>query len=208
MEHRKRKHEIMGKSVMGAAVSLDGFIADDNDGVGPLFDWYGNGDVTWAFEGADDECRTTQASADFMRSQYRDVAAVVIGRRLFDLTNGWNGKPAAGEHVFVVTHQPPTDWEHADTAPFTFVDGVEKAIAAAKEFAGDRVVDVAAGQIGSQALKLGLIDQVVVNQVPVVFGSGRPFFATGGLAEPLRLENPTTIVRGDRVTHLVYDVSR
>jgi hypothetical protein len=41
---------------------------------------------------------------------------------------------------------------------------------------------------------------------PVVFGSGRPFFATGGLAEPLRLENPTTIVPGDRVTHLVYDV--
>ncbi len=41
---------------------------------------------------------------------------------------------------------------------------------------------------------------------PVVFGSGRPFFATGGLVEPLRLENPTTIVPGDRVTHLVYDV--
>jgi dihydrofolate reductase len=113
-----------------------------------------------------------------------------------------------GEHVFVVTHRPPTDWEHADTAPFTFVDGVEKAIATAKEFAGDRLVDVAAGQIGSQALELGLIDQVVVNQVPVVVGSGRPFFATGSLAEPLRLENPTTIVAGDRVTHLVYDVSR
>jgi len=122
------------------------------------------------------------------------------------MTNGWNGKPAASEHVLVVTHRPPTDWEYADTAPFTFVDGVEKA--AAKEFAGDRVVDVAAGQIGGQALRLGLIDQVVVNQVPVVFGSGCPFFATGGLAEPLRLENPTTIVRGDRVTHLVYDVSR
>ena len=208
MDDRKRKDEIVAKTVMGAVVSLDGFIADDNDGVGPLFDWYGNGDVTWAFEGADDECRTTQASADFMRSQYRDLAAVVIGRRLFDLTNGWNGKPAAGEHVFVVTHQPPTDWEHADTAPFTFIDGVEKAIAAAKEFAGDRLVDVAAGQIGGQAVKLGLIDQVVINQVPVVFGSGRPFFATGGLAEPLRLENPTTIVQGDRVTHLVYDVSR
>jgi hypothetical protein len=48
----------------------------------------------------------------------------------------------------------------------------------------------------------------VVNQVPVVFGSGRPFFATGGLAEPLQLEDPTTIVQGDRVIHLVYDVSR
>jgi dihydrofolate reductase len=199
----------MGKTIMGAAaVSLDGFIADDNDGVGPLFDWLDNGDVTWSFPGSEGESRTTQASADFMLSHYRNLAANVIGRRLFDLTNGWNGKPAAGEHVFVVTHQPATDWEHADTAPFTFVDGVEKAIAAAKEFAGDRDVDVAAGQIGSQALKLGLIDQVVVNQVPVVFGSGRPFFATGGLAEPLLLENPTTIVRGDRVTHLVYDVRR
>jgi dihydrofolate reductase len=197
----------MGKTVMGAAVSLDGFIADDNDGVGPLFDWYGNGDVTWSFEGSDDQCRTTEASADFMQNQYREVAAVVIGRRLFDLTNGWNGKPAAGEHVFVVTHHAPTDWEHAGTAPFTFVDGVENAIAAAQAFAGDRLVDVAAGRIGSQALALGLIDQVVVNQVPVVFGSGRPFFATGALAEPLRLENPSTIVRGDRVTHLVYDVS-
>jgi dihydrofolate reductase len=198
----------MGKVIMGAVVSLDGFIADDNDDVGPLFDWYDNGDVTWSFPGSYGESRSTQASADFMRSHYRDEAAVVIGRRLFDLTNGWDGRPAAGEHVFVVTHRPPTDWEHAGTAPFTFVDGVEKAIAAAKEFAGDRDVDVAAGQIGGQALKLGLIDQVVVNQVPVVFGSGRPFFATGALAEPLRLENPTTIVRGDRVTHLVYDVSR
>jgi hypothetical protein len=42
----------------------------------------------------------------------------------------------------------------------------------------------------------------------VVFGSGRPFFATGRLAEPLLLQNPRTIVQGDRVTHLVYDVSR
>ena len=141
----------MGKAIMGAAaVSLDGFLADGNDDVGPLFDWLGNGDVTWTFDGANDEFRTTRASADFMRGLYRDVAAVVIGRRVFDLTNGWNGKPAAGEHVFVVTHQPPADWEHAATAPFTFVDGVEKAIAAAKEFAGDRDVDVAAGQIGAR----------------------------------------------------------
>jgi hypothetical protein len=57
---------------------------------------------------------------------YRDLATVVVGRRLFDVTNGWGGKAAAGEDVFVATHQPPTDWEHADTAPFTFVDGVER----------------------------------------------------------------------------------
>jgi len=166
----KRTGRIVGKTIMGAVVSLDGFMADDNDGVGPLFDWLGNGDVAWSFPGSDSESRTTQASADFMLDLYGDMAANVIGRRVFDMTNGWNGKPAAGEHVFVVTHRPPTDWEYADTAPFTFVDGVEKAITAAKEFAGDRVVDVAAGQIGGQALRLGLIDQVVVDQVPVVFG--------------------------------------
>jgi dihydrofolate reductase len=198
----------MGKTVMGAVVSLDGVIADDNDGVGPLFDWYGNGVVSWSFEGSDGECRTTQASADFMRAHYADLAVVVIGRRLFDLTNGWDGKPAAGEHVFVVTHEPPTNWEHADTAPFTFVNSVESAISAAREYAGDGVVDVSGGQIGGQALRLGLIDQVVVNLVPVVFGWGRPFFATGPLADPVLLENPSQVIPGDRVTHLVYDVPK
>ena len=148
------------------------------------------------------------ASADFQQSHYRDVAAAIIGRRLFDVTNGWNGKiECPGEHVFVVTHQPPTNWEYAGTAPFTFVDGIEQAIATAKEFAGDRDVYVFSGQIGSQALKLGLIDQVVINQVPVITGSSRPFCATGSLAEPLRFVNPSTIVQGNQVTHLVYNVS-
>ena len=196
----------MGKTIMGAIVSLDGYMADDNDGIGPLFDWLGNGDVSWSFEGSDDTVQTTQASADFMRDLYRGMAANVIGRRLFDMTNGWDGKPAAGEHVFVVTHEPPKDWEYADTAPFTFVNGVKEAIEAAQEFAGDRIVDVAAGQIGGQALALGLIDQVVINLVPTVFGSGRPFFATGPLADPILLANPSQVVQGDRVTHLLYDV--
>ena len=81
----------VGKAIMGvAAVSLDGFVADSNDSVGPLFDRPGNGDVAWSFPGTDDEFRTTQASADFMLGQYRDVETVVIGRRLFDTANGWN----------------------------------------------------------------------------------------------------------------------
>ena len=201
----------MATVIMHAVVSVDGFIADDNDDVGPLFEWYFNGDLPIATEAAEQRhapFRLGARSHEYVSSFWGSIGATIQGRHLFDLTNGWNGVPAAGEHVFVVTHQPPTDWEYADTAPFTFVDGVEKAISAAKEFAGDRVVDVAAGQIGGQALKLGLIDQVVVNVVPVVFGSGHPFFATGDLAEPLMLENPTTIVAGDRVTHLLYDVSR
>lgn len=51
---------------MYAAVSLDGFMADDRDEVGPLFDWYGNGDVSWIFPGGDNELRTTQVTADFI----------------------------------------------------------------------------------------------------------------------------------------------
>jgi dihydrofolate reductase len=173
----------MGLAIVGAVVSLDGYIADDNDDVGPLFDWYGNGDVEWKFsEDQQQPSRTTQASKEFMQEVYPRIGAVVIGRRLFDHTDGWGGVPAAGDHVFVVTHNPPTDWKHAGTAPFTFVtEGVEAAIAQASELAGDnRDVDVAAGEIGGQALRLGLIDQVVMNVVPVVFGAGRPFFGAMG----------------------------
>ena len=195
---------------MGAVVSLDGYIADTNGDVGPLFDWYGNGDVEWKFtEKQERPCRTTQASRDFMQAVYPQIGAVVIGRTLFDHTNGWDGVPAAGDHVFVVTHTPPTDWEHAETAPFTFVtDGVESAIAQARAFAGDRDVDVAAGEIGGQALRMGLIDQVVVNLVPVVFGAGHPFFGAMGPGDVITLANPSRVVRGDRVTHLLYDVDR
>jgi hypothetical protein len=103
----------MGKTIMGAVVSLDGFMADDNDGVGPLFDWLGNGDVAWSFPGSDGESRTTQASADFMLELYGDMAANVIGRRVFDMTNGWNGKPAAGEP----SSSSPTGRRRAGSTP-------------------------------------------------------------------------------------------
>ncbi|WP_369370855.1 dihydrofolate reductase family protein [Promicromonospora sp. Populi] len=199
----------MGRTVMSAVVSLDGYIADD-DGVGPLFDWFGNGDVEWTLGDAARGFRSTQASVDFMRDFSGRSACEVIGRRLFDLTNGWNGVPADGEHVFVVTHQAPTDWEYADTAPYTFVtDGVAAAIERAREFAGpDRDVSVTPGEIGGQALRLGLVDQVVMNMVPVVFGSGRPFFGAMGPGEKVLLGDPSQIVPGKRVTHVVYDVPR
>ena len=69
-------------------------------------------------------------------------------------------------------------------------------------------VHVAAGEIGGLALRLGLVDQIVVNLVPVVFGTGRPFFATGSLDTTILFENPSQIVHGDRVTHLVFDIAK
>jgi dihydrofolate reductase len=199
----------MGKAIMFAAVSLDGFIAKDDDTVGPLFDWYGNGDVAVTFGDENRVFHTTPATAGFLRSTTPNMAALVLGRRLFDITNGWDGVPPNGGHAFVVTHRPPTDWAYADSAPFTFVtDGVRSAIEQAHAYAReDRDITVTAGQIGGQAIREGLVDRVVLNLVPAVLGSGRPFFGQGGIAEPVLLEDPE-IVQGRQVTHLVYDVRR
>jgi dihydrofolate reductase len=196
----------MGRAILFAAVSLDGYVARDDDSVGPLFDWYGNGDVEVTSSDESRVFRTTRETADFLSETAPRMAAVVLGRRLFDITNGWDGVPPNGEHAYVVTHHPPTDWPHLGSAPFTFVTDVRSGIEQAKAFAGDRDVSVAAGDVGGQAFQERLVDQVVLNLVPVVLGSGRPFFGSGGPAEVL-LEDPR-IVQGRRVTHLVYDVRR
>jgi dihydrofolate reductase len=195
----------MGNVIASAVVSLDGFVADTEDDVGPLFDWYGNGPVE--VYGADPgrPFRVSQASADYMNATWPKVAVCVIGRRLFDITNGWNGVPAVGEHVVVVTHTPPTDWPFPD-APFTFASGIEEAIAQAREFAGDRDVVVTGGNLTGQALAAGLVDEIAYSVVPVVFGTGVPFFGDYAGGQVL-LDNPT-VVEGDRVTHLHYRVSR
>jgi dihydrofolate reductase len=192
----------MGKVITGATMSLDGFIADPSGGVGPLFDWYFNGDVEFTGADPDRVFRTSAASAEYTQAAWASIRASVIGRRLFDLTSGWHGRPAVGEAVFVVTHQAPTDWDFPN-APFTFVtDGVRSAVAQAKAFAGDRDVAVSAGNIGGQALEAGLIDEVGVDLVPVVLGAGVRFFGDYA-GSPLLLDNPR-VVQGDRVTHLHY----
>ncbi|HSK36979.1 MAG TPA: dihydrofolate reductase family protein [Actinomycetota bacterium] len=194
----------MGKVVSQASMSLDGYIADPSDNVGPLFDWYGNGDVEVTGADPDRVFRVSAASAAYLRDAWSNAGVSVIGRRLFDLTNGWHGKPPVGEAVFVVTHRPPEDWDFPD-APFTFVtDGVERAVAQAKELAGDRVVSVTPGNVGGQAFRAGLVDEVLVDLVPVVFGAGVRYFGDYA-GSPLLLENPE-IVQGDRVTHLRYRV--
>ena len=191
----------MSKVIATAAVSMDGFIADPQDAVGPLFDWYDNGDIE--VYGADPgrPFHVSKTSADYLNATWPKIGATVIGRHLFDLTNGWHGVPAVGDHVFVVTHKPPTDWPFPD-APFTFVNGIEDAIAQAKEFAGDRDTALTAGNLTGQALAAGLVDELVLSLVPVVFGTGVRFF--GDYAGHHQLFDNPTVVEGDRVTHLHY----
>lgn len=98
----------MSKVVMHNVVSVDGFIADAQDQVGPLFDWYSNGD-TAVLEGS--PAKVSKASADYIGPMYASIGSMVVGRHVFDLTNGWEGTPPAGEHMVVVSHRPrPDGW--------------------------------------------------------------------------------------------------
>ncbi|MFI6712654.1 dihydrofolate reductase family protein [Nonomuraea sp. NPDC050478] len=192
----------MSTVVMHNVVSVDGFIADAADEVGPLFEWYGNGDVPLVEGGA---MKVSRASAAYVRPIWAGIGAMVIGRHLFDITNGWEGRPPAGEHVVVVSHRPKPEGWHPE-ASYHFVDDVARAVAKARALAGERTVAVAAGDVGGQALALGLVDEVAMDVVPVVFGSGKRYF--GSVDAQHLLEDPHVVIQGDRVLHLAYQVRR
>jgi dihydrofolate reductase len=199
----------MGQVIANASMSLDGYIAKEDNTIGRLFDWLQNGDQVLESPAGDITLHLTQQSRDHFRSFLDDVGALVVGRTLFDFTNGWRGRHTMDVPVVVVTHAVPGDWveEHPD-APFHFVtEGVGPAVALAQELAGDGNVGVAAGTIAGQALELGLLDAVAIDLVPVVMGGGRAFFAEHTL-EDVVLGDPTTHVQGDQVTHLVFPVER
>ncbi|PPJ00315.1 dihydrofolate reductase family protein [Nocardia nova] len=180
----------MGTVIMHNVVSVDGYIADKNDDVGPLHDWYFNGD-TPITAGMDEVFDHSGTGSRFM------------GRTLFDLVNGWEGRPPAGEHVVVVSHRPKPDNWHPE-ASYHFVDDVTAAVATARELSADRNVAVNAGEVGGQILAAGLVDEVAMDVVPVVFGSGKPYF--GGIDGRHRLEDPHVIIRGEGVLHLRFRV--
>ncbi len=79
----------MGAVVLFAAVSLDGFVARDDDLPGPLFDWYGNGEVEVSFSDRNRPFRVTGETAEFLRPLAEGAGVMVCGRRLFDITDGW-----------------------------------------------------------------------------------------------------------------------
>lgn len=203
----------MSTVIMHNVVSVDGFIADAKDQVGPLFDWYSNGDVGILDDG---QIKVLRASADYVKMMWAGIGSMVIGRHLFDTTNGGEGMPPVGDHVVVVSHRPkPDDWQpqgfhpvhpREHQASYYFISDVAQAIAQAKELAGERTVAVAAGDVGGQALALGLVDEVGMDVVPVVFGSGKRYF--GSVEAQHLLEDPHTVIQGNRVLHLRYRVRR
>jgi dihydrofolate reductase len=199
----------MARVLAGASVSLDGYISGPNEtGFEHLFEWYEAGDQR--FPSTHEDVRFSLQPADhrYLSEYVGRVGALVVGRRLFDLTDGWGGIHPLDRPVVVVTHEVPREWvsTHPD-APFTFVtDGLAVAIDRAREIAGDRDVGVTAGNLARQALELGLLDEIWFDLVPVVLGGGRSFF-DGLDTGPVLLDGPT-VIEGTRVTHLRYSVRR
>ena len=202
----------MGKVGFGLSMSLDGFIAGPNDGperpLGEggerLFAWYSSGDVELQMPGGIPPFKVSAASAELIREEFPKLGAMVTGRRTFDITNGWGGKPPMGVPAFVVTHTVPQEWVY-EGSPFTFVtDGVESAVAQAKQAAGDRNVGVIAASIAQQCLKAGLLDEIHIDLVPVLLGRGVRLFEHLG-TEPIELER-TRVIEAPGVTHLTFRV--
>lgn len=198
----------MARVVMQAVVSVDGYIAYPDDSVGPLFDWYAGGDTELSAGASGWTFQVSRTSAEYLQPIWDAVEVTVIGRRLFDITNGWDGKPAAGNELVVVTHRPlPQEWLAArPDAPFHTAGSVEEGIALARELAGDGLVDVTAGDVGGQAFSAGLVDEVAMDVAPVVLGEGVRFF--GSHTGTVLLDDPDRVVQGDRVLHLHYTVKR
>jgi hypothetical protein len=82
----------VGKVVMYSSVSVDGFVADENDQPGPLFDWLSSGDVA----GRERAVKVSQTSYDYTRPYWDQIGATIVGRHVFDMTDGWDGKPPSG----------------------------------------------------------------------------------------------------------------
>jgi dihydrofolate reductase len=194
----------MGKVLTHMTMSLDGYIAEPDDQVGELFDWYGAGEVSVASANEDVSFDVDAASAEMLGELIEGAGALVAGRHLFDITDGWNDNHPVGAPVVVVTHNAPADaarWPRT-----TFVGDVEAAIAKAREIAGDKDVTIASANVIQQALDLGLVDEVCVSLVPVLFGEGIPYFSKLSHGH-LLLEDPV-VVQGRRALHLRYPVRR
>jgi len=201
----------MGKVVFNTSVSLDGFVAGPNDGpengLGDggerLHDWLFNGSVEIALAEGHVAMKVSPQSAVLLKDEIASNGAMIFGRRTFDLVDGWSGQPPQ-RPCFIVTHTIPPKWNKPGS-PFIFVtDGVESAIRQAQQVAEDKNVVISTASILQQALKAGLVDELYLEQVPILLGGGVRLFDNLG-ASPMELER-IRVVEAPGVTHLRFRV--
>jgi dihydrofolate reductase len=200
----------MGKVVVGLSMSVDGFIAGPNDGPdnplgdggGRLFEWWSAGTER---VGPDGRFQPPPRSLEVVKEMF-DCGAIITGRRTFDIAKGWGGHHPVGAPFFVLTHSAPGQWVGPGTDGTVVTDGIESALEQARAVAGDKAVAVGAADVAQQYLRAGLVDELHINLVPVVLGSGVALFDNFD-GHQLSLEC-TRVVGSDGVTHLRYEVIR
>jgi dihydrofolate reductase len=194
----------MSKIIAIMSMSLDGFVADRNDGVAEVFDWYFAGDVEINTGGADSMTfKVSKPSAEHIRSLTSELGAVLTGRRTFEVAGGWGGNHAWGP-AFVLTHDIPAGWPRPNSTVHFVTDGIESAVQQAKAAAGGKSVGVHGADTIQQCLNAGLLDELSIDIAAVLLGSGvRLFDHLAGT--PSLLGNPT-VIAGVGVTHLRYPV--
>ena len=171
----------MSQVIADMSMSLDGKIAKPDHDISRLVRWYFDGDTEVG------PFRVSQASAELLEDAFESVGAIVGGRQYFDSAQGWGGQHPMGVPVYILTHEPPADWPADSTIRFV-TDGVESAVAQAREAAGGKDVAIATPSTVRQCLDAGLLDALQVNLVPVVMGEGRPYF--DGIVNAVELEGP------------------
>jgi dihydrofolate reductase len=185
-------------------MSLDGFVADPQDDVQQLLKWYVKGDAEFKLPGMDRAFRISRASAELLQKSWGAYGSMVTGRRDFDVSRAWGGQPPLPVPMFIVTHQVPQEWA-GQGSPFTFVtDGLESALAQARQAAGDGNVAISGTTIVQQCLQAGLLDDIQIDLVPILLGEGIRLFDRLG-PHPIALES-TGVIEGTGVTHLKFRV--
>lgn len=197
----------MSKVIALMSMSLDGYVATPGDGVAEVFDWYFNsGEVEFHTGGADAMTfKVSGPSAGHLRALWSGLGAVVAGRRTFEVAHGWGGTHAWGP-AFVLTHEIPAGWPRPGSTVHFVTDGIESAVRQARTAAGGKAVAVHGADTIQQCLNAGLLDEIHVDLVAVLLGSGiRLFDHLAGT--PIVLGNPT-VIAGAGVTHLRYPVRK
>ena len=193
----------MAASVLDMSMSLDGYIAGPNDEPGNpggdrfmrLHDWF----VT-----ANGEFFRPSGPAGALIDDINATGAVLAGRRTVEQADHWKGDHH-GVPIFVPSHQPP-DPSVANYPLVTYVlDGIESAMAQAKAAAGDRNVLVHGAYTAQRALEAGVLDELQIHQIPVLFGTGRRLFDI--LPSRIELEI-VRVIDTPEATHIRYRVRR
>src|SRR6266516_3340591 len=185
------------------SMSLDGYIAGPNDGPGNpggdrfmrLHEWF----VT-----PDGEFFRPSGPAGELIDEINATGAVLVGRRLAEFVDHWGGDHH-GVPIFVVSHRPPGP-SVANYPLVTYVnDGIVSAMAQAKAAAGDQIVLVHGGYTAQRALEAGVLDELQIHQIPVLFGGGRRLFEV--LPSRIELEI-VRVIDTQEATHIRYRVRR